>query len=89
MTSLRALYDRLDNARIDYASTMGDGFYQKDWMGAGDVEDTGILIGKEAMTKPEDEREEFIESEIAKHDIQDQHLLSCAARYQIAVEEGK
>lgn len=89
MTSLRVLYGLLDNARIDYASTMGDGFYQKDWMGAGDVEDVGILLGREAMALPVDEREDFIEAEIAKHDIQDQHLLSCAARYQIAVEEGK
>lgn len=85
MTPLQTAWDRLSDARSAYASDNGDGFSDRDWQGANDYTDEGYGIGVEALSIPEEDREDWIEEQVGLAGPESAwHLISWAATYRLA-----
>lgn len=79
MTPLQTAWDRLSDARSAYASeTDGDHLLVNDYT------DEGYLIGVEALSIPEEDREDWIEEQVQHFPESAWHLISWAATYRLA-----
>lgn len=79
-----AKWDKLSDAMADYASQNGDGFGGYDYRGATDCQTEGYMIAAEAISFPDDERADYIDTEAQRYPESAQYLIAVSADYRLA-----
>ena len=81
--ALRKLSDDLDDARHDFASANGEDYGKPDYANANEYRDEGFALGEEAFDMPEDDRADYIQTEVHRWPDYARFLVECAADYRL------
>ena len=81
--ALCKLSDDLDDARHDFASANGEDYGKPDYANANEYRDEGFALGEEAFDLPEEDRADYIQTEVYRWPDHARFLVECAAEYRL------
>ena len=81
--ALRKLSDDLDDARHDFASANREDYGEPDYPNANEYRDDGFALGEEAFDLPEEDRADYIQTEVYRWPDHARFLVECAADYRL------
>lgn len=81
--ALRKLSDDLDDARHDFASANGEDYGKPDYSNANEYRDEGFALGQDAFDLPEEDREDYIWTQVFAYPDHARYLVECAAEYRL------
>ena len=77
-------YEKMQNAFEAYASENGDGFSDRDYIGAAGYRAEGYALAEQAVDMPEDDRADWIDTEAYAFPASAQYLVAVAADYRLS-----
>ena len=81
---MRTAYEKMVEAKAEYAHANGDGFGDYDWTGANDYAAEGYSLAEAAIDMPAEDRDDWIETESYAFPASAQYLVAVAADYRLA-----
>lgn len=77
------LSDKLDDARHDFASAHGEDYGRPDYANANAYRDEGFALAEEAFDLPEEDRDDYIQTQVNSWPRYAQYLVERAAEYNL------
>ena len=81
---MRTAYEKMVEAKADYAHANGDGFGDYDWTGANDYAAEGYALAEAAFDMPAEDRDDWIDGQTYAFPGSARYLIACAADYRLA-----
>ena len=81
--ALCKLSDDLDDARHQYAAAQGEDYGKPDYANANEYRDEGFALGQDAFDLPEEDREDYIWTQVFAYPEHARYLVECAAEYRL------
>ena len=77
-------YEKMQNAFEAYASENGDGFSDRDYIGANGYRAEGYALAEQAIDMSEEDRADWIDTEAYAFPASAQYLVAAAADYRLS-----